>query len=140
MPKPTQGRTKAFWVCFLGWFKVEGDEESCLGCGSTKRELTTSRQLLLPGIRSRSKAGATKEMARFKAIWGPSQFIPKLWGLWYRGRGGAWEPVSGPTPYIGDLKQATSPLWSSVTSLCCGNWWSITDTSFFMSCPHSVEG
>lgn len=56
------------------------------------------------------------------------------------GGGGAWEPVSGPTPYIGDLKQATSPLWSSVTSLCCGNWWSITDTSFFMSCPHSVEG
>lgn len=51
---------------------------------------------------------------------------------------GAWEPVAGPMPHVCNLEQASSPLWSSVTSLCCGNWQSITDTLFLTSCPLSV--
>lgn len=27
-----------------------------------------------------------------------------------------------------DLERVTSPLWSSVTSVCCGNWGSVLDT------------
>lgn len=77
-------------------------------------------------------------MARSGAMRGPNLCIPKLWGQWCHG--GAWELVGGPSPYVCEWQQDTFPLWSPVTSLCCGSWWSITDTSLLILCPQSVEG
>lgn len=59
-------------------------------------------------------------------MWGVQSVPPKALGPWCHGETGVkldwWSNL------LCDLEGVTSPLWSSVTSVCCGNWQSVIDT------------
>lgn len=132
-PGPAQARTRARWVCFLGLFQAQGGEESC---DSLRREFTAGRQLLLLGVsRSQGRSYSYREGGQILSHRGTQLVHPKALGAavpWGSLRAGQWSNL------LCDLEQATSPLWSSGTSLCCGYWTSVIDT--LSSHAQNVEG